>query len=869
MSKNLVIVESPAKARTIEKFLGEDFSVVSSMGHIRDLTKGGVTLRCKDRKVDTEYAVDDDKKKVIADLKKRAKAAEVVWLATDEDREGEAIAWHLEEVLGLQDKITKRIAFHEITKPAILKAIANPREIDRDLVNGQQARRVLDRLVGFELSPVLWKKIQTGLSAGRVQSVAVRLVVEREREINAFTPVSSFKVIATVETEAMDQFAARLPKDLTSLENAEDLLERLQGKSVRVGAVERKPARRAPPPPFTTSTLQQAASSRLGFTLRQTMSLAQRLYESGKITYMRTDSVNMSEQALAQAGEYVSKTFGKDYAERRQYKTKSSSAQEAHEAIRPTDFTIDEVSGERNEQRLYRLIWERALGSQMSDARFERTTATLHPEGVEEHFVAKGEVLTFDGFLRVQLGAGKSSKQESDAGDDEADDNDDKRLPPLEPDQILDLISVVAEEQFSRAPARFTEASLVRKLEEMGIGRPSTYAPTITTIQNRGYVTKEEREGTERTVRRIRMDRKPVERDDRTEITGRDRSKLFPSDIAGIVTDFLVKQFEEVIDYQFTAKVEEQFDEISEGRRDWQEMICAFYQPFHQDVEAAELVSREEAAQVRQLGNDPETGRPVSVRVGRYGVFAQIGTRDDEEKPQFAGLRADQRMDAVTLEDVLPLFKLPRHIGQTENGEDVSVNTGRFGPYASLMHHEIAERVEAWGEKGIGLLPRHVSIDPHDPHSIDIEAAMPLIEAKRAEDNEKELRLFEGERIQVLDGRWGPYITDGFKNAKVDKEADPTQLTLEQCQEALGKVDKVRKRLSSQFHGGGYLLHYEPEGGLPHATLKTSDAKAKKAIEFAKQLADEGLRIRVISASGAAQLRLQEKRAAAAAKKKK
>ena len=852
MSENLVIVESPAKAKTIEKFLGDGYVVMSSYGHIRDLPRKGMSIDIDNGFAPT-YEITDDKKKVIADLKRAVKKASLVWLASDEDREGEAIAWHLEEALGLDEEKTRRIVFHEITKPAILEAINNPRTIDRNLVDGQQARRVLDRLVGFELSPVLWKKIQTGLSAGRVQSVAVRLIVEREREIEAFEPESSFRISAELDAGKQAVLQARLAKDKQDIDSARQFLERVNGAMYTIADIAKKPAKRSPRAPFTTSTLQQEASQKLGFSVRQTMVVAQRLYESGKITYMRTDSVNLSELAVAQASEYIEKTFGSNYLEPRKYKTRSAGAQEAHEAIRPTDMSLSEVPGERNEQRLYQLIWRRALASQMADARIERTTASIDISTTDEQLQAKGEVLIFDGFLKVY-------------GNGEGEEN--KMLPPLVVGQELPLLAMRATEAFTRPPARYTEASLVRKLEELGIGRPSTYAPTISTIQNRGYVVKGESEGRERTVRVLALLEGKIENEDRTELTGSDKGKLVPSEIAGIVTDFLVKFFNEVVDYNFTAKVESEFDDIASGKRAWQDMIAEFYDPFHQDIVKAEDIPREEAAQSRVLGTDPKTGRPVSVRIGRFGPFAQIGTRDDEEKPLFAGLRQGQRMDRVTLEEVLPLFELPRMIGETPDGEEVMVNAGRFGPYASYISKDIKSFVEQRAVKGIELVAQNVSIEPEDPHTVEMDQVLPFIQAKKEADSEKEILLFENSPVQVLDGRWGPFITDGFKNAKIPKDIDPSSLTLETCTKLLEETKKVRKRLSRQYYGGGFRL-IKNSSGLPDAILKTDDKKEASALEIATDLAAMGKDIRVISSRGAASVRAAENRKSTAPAKTK
>jgi DNA topoisomerase-1 len=850
VSENLVIVESPAKAKTIEKFLGDGYLVLSSYGHIRDLPKkNAIDIQ---NNFETSYEVSEDKKKVIANLKKAVKQASMVWLASDEDREGEAIAWHLEEVLGLNEENSRRIVFHEITKPAILKAIENPRRIDRNLVNGQQARRVLDRLIGFELSPVLWKKIQTGLSAGRVQSVAVRLTVDREREIDGFTAESSFRVTAEFDTGDGAVLSARLPKDKKSLDEATDFLERVAEASFVLSDITKKPAKRSPRAPFTTSTLQQEASQRLGFSVKQTMVIAQRLYESGKITYMRTDSVNLSELAVAQAKEVIGKEFGENYIQSRVYKSKSAGAQEAHEAIRPTDFSVDAVTGERNEQRLYQLIWQRAIASQMADARLERTTATVEVSTIDETMQAKGEVLIFDGFLKVY-------------GNGENDDS--KMLPPLRTGQDLPRLLMQAQEVFSRPPPRYTEASLVKKLEEMGIGRPSTYAPTISTIQNRGYVNKEEREGRERKVRVRVLDGTKVVNEDKTEITGAEKAKLFPTDIAGVVTDFLVKYFDEVIDFNFTARVEDEFDKIAAGNLQWQEMIADFYWPFHKDVENSAEISRDEAMQSRQLGVDPKSGRPVSVRIGRFGPYAQIGTSADEEKPVFAGLRPDQRMDKVSLEDVIPLFELPRVLGETSAGEEVMVSTGRFGSYASFVNTEVRDLLDKQPVKGIDLVKNNVSIEPEDPHVIELDQALVFIDEKKKSDAEKEIQLFDGEAVQILDGRWGPFITNGFKNAKIPKDREPKSLTLDECKSILAETTKVKKRLTQQFYGGGFVLIKNPQG-RPDATIKVAENKLSKVAELIDELESRGLKIRLISARGAKAISVARKRGATAGKKK-
>jgi DNA topoisomerase-1 len=844
VSSNLVIVESPAKAKTIEKFLGKDFQVLSSYGHIRDLPKkNGIDI---ENNFEPSYEVSPDKKKVISDLKKAVKNSSMIWLASDEDREGEAIAWHLQQVLGLDESNSRRIVFHEITKPAILYAIENPRSVDNNLVNGQQARRVLDRLIGFELSPILWKKIQVGLSAGRVQSVAVRLIVEREREIEEFVAESSFRISAEFDAGNGAVLSARLPKDKPTLEDATEFLHAVAPASFTLADLSKKPAKRSPRPPFTTSTLQQEASQRLGFSVKQTMVIAQRLYESGKITYMRTDSVNLSGIAVTQAAEVIKNRFGDEYVQARTYKSKTAGAQEAHEAIRPTDLSLEKVPGERNEQRLYQLIWQRTLASQMADAQLERATATVAISTVDETMQAKGEVLVFDGFLKVYGGA--------------SDDNR-KMLPPLQKGQDLPRMLIDASEVFSRPPPRYTEASLVRKLEEMGIGRPSTYAPTISTIQNRGYINKEDREGVERQVRVRELHDNEVVVADKTEMTGAEKSKLFPTDIAGVVTDFLVKHFDEVIDYNFTAKVEDEFDKIAAGNLEWNEMIADFYWPFHKDIQSAQDISREEAIQARTLGVDPKSGRTVSVRIGRFGPYAQIGTSTDDIKPEFAGLKPDQKMSMVTLEEVLPLFELPRVLGDTADGEEVMVNTGRFGSYASYVNIKARDYLSELAIKGVELVANNVSIEPDDPHTIEMEQAISYIDAKKAADGEKEIQLFENSTVQILDGRWGPFITDGFKNAKIPKDVAPDSLTLKDCEKILNETTKVKKRLTQQFYGGGYLLIKNP-AGRPDATIKVAENKIDQGLEIARELENSGLKIRLISARGAKAIRAAEMRSA-------
>lgn len=769
MSKNLVIVESPAKAKTIEGYLGKDYKVVSSYGHVRDLPKGGNAIDIENNFTPT-YEVTADKKDVIKQLIKLSKASEMIYLASDDDREGEAISWHLKEALKLKPAQTKRIVFREITKSAIDLAIANPRDIDDDLVHAQQARRILDRLVGYELSPILWKKIKRGLSAGRVQSVAVRIVVERERQIEKFKPESTFKATALFQIGGKE-LKAELGKKFQSEEEAKNFVQNCVGAEFTIDKLETKPAKRTPAAPFTTSTLQQEASRKLSYSVGQTMSLAQKLYESGKITYMRTDSVNLSQDAMKGASAEVTRAYGPEYVQARKFKTKSKGAQEAHEAIRPTDFSAHTAGGNYNEKRLYDLIWKRAVASQMADAQLEKTTATIGISTTEEHLTAHGEVVKFDGFLKVYL----------ESTDDENEEEAKGMLPPLNVGDVLDLNKLTSRESFSRPPARYTEASLVKKLEELGIGRPSTYAPTISTIQKREYVVKENRDGIERKYRELTLENDKVEEHTKSEITGTEKAKLFPTNVAMVVNDFLVEHFPNVIDFSFTAKVEEEFDEIAHGRQSWDGMISNFYGKFHKTVEDTELVDRKDVGSSRELGNDPKTGKPVIARLGRYGPLVQIGeTSEDEEveKPQFASLRKGQFIESITLEDALELFKLPRTVGEFEDKTIVAA-IGRFGPY---LRHD---------GKFISL-----GLD-NDPHSIDQETAIALIEAKRKADAEKHIKSFpENADVQVLNGRWGPYIKVGRKNVKIPKDTEPESLTLEQCLELAEKAPekKVRAR---------------------------------------------------------------------------
>ncbi|MFA4868778.1 MAG: type I DNA topoisomerase [Pedobacter sp.] len=728
MAKNLLIVESPAKAKTIEGYLGKDFLVKSSYGHIRDLVKGDMGIDISNNFAQT-YEVPSDKKQVVAELKKLAKDAEMVWLASDEDREGEAISWHLYETLGLKADKTKRIVFHEITKPAILKAIETPRSIDYNLVNAQQARRVLDRLVGFELSPVLWKKIKPSLSAGRVQSVAVRLIVDREREVNKFNAAAAYKITAEFNTgNARELVKAELPQRFEKEADAEKFLNDCVGAGFSVDSLETKPAKRNPAAPFTTSTLQQEASRKLGYSVSRTMQIAQRLYESGRITYMRTDSVNLSETALQAAAAEIKSAYGDKYHQPRTYKTKSAGAQEAHEAIRPTYFNHHTVTGDSSEQRLYELIWKRAIASQMSEALFEKTTAQIAVSTRKEQLIAEGEVLKFDGFLKVYL--------ESSDEDDSDDAENHGMLPPLSRGQELTLKVMNATERFSRPPARYTEASLVKKLEELGIGRPSTYAPTISTIQNRGYVVKEDRDGRQRSFGAIELINGTVTKRTKSEITGAEKSKLFPTDIGEVVNDFLVEHFKGIVDFNFTANVEKEFDEIAQGLQEWTKMLHSFYTPFHLEVETT-LETADRANGERLLGVDPASGKNVYTKVGRFGPLVQIGENDDEEKPRYASLAKSQSVGTVTLEEALEQFKLPFQLEDYQDKE-VSVGVGRFGPYVK------------WGETYISI-PKN-----EDPLSVDQARAIEIIDEKITAD--APIAHFQGMPVTKGTGRFGPFI---------------------------------------------------------------------------------------------------------------
>jgi DNA topoisomerase-1 len=752
MSKNLVIVESPAKAKTIESYLGQDFTVKSSFGHVRDLPE-------HDMGVDVEhdfqpsYEISADKVKVISELKKLAKGAEV-WLATDDDREGEAISWHLKEALGLPDD-TKRIVFREITKTALQNAILKPRIIDVDLVDAQQARRILDRLVGYELSPVLWKKIRIGksnLSAGRVQSVAVRIVVEREREIDAFRSKSSFKITAHFDLGNGKVLNAELAKNFTTEDEALKFLERCLGAQFSIKNLEVKPAKKTPAPPFTTSTLQQEASRKLSFSVAQTMTVAQRLYEAGKISYMRTDSTNLSEEALEKARQQITAEYGQEYYNKRIFKTKSESAQEAHEAIRPTDFSTLTGSNDRNEQRLYELIWKRAIASQMSDAQLERTTATIAISTTSEELIAQGEVIKFEGFLKVYL----------ESSDDEGDEEQKGMLPPLNINQILNLADMKATERFTRNPPRYTEASLVKKLEEMGIGRPSTYAPTISTILRREYIVKEDRQGNEREFKEMTLANDEIKSKVNREVYGSEKSKLFPTSTGMVVNDFLVSHFNDIIDYSFTASVEKDFDHIAEGQLEWRQMIKNFYTPFQKKVAEAKEEAIDKSLTSRDLGEDPATGKKISVRIGKYGPYVQIGDVEDEEKPRFASLQKGQLMENITLEEAFELFKLPREVGLFEEKEMI-VNIGKFGPY---VKHD----------------GKYFSLArTDDPMSVTEDRLIEIIAEKRVQDSNRTIKEFaEDADAKVLNGKYGPYIAFGKKNVKIPKGTDPAGLTYEE-----------------------------------------------------------------------------------------
>jgi len=771
MAKNLVIVESPAKAKTIEKFLGKEFKVASSFGHISDLP-------ARELGVDVEgdfkpkYEVSSDKKAIVKQLKALVKKAELVWLASDEDREGEAIAWHLAETLELDKDKTRRIVFNEITKTAIKKAIDNPRNIDYDLVDAQQARRVLDRIVGYELSPVLWRKIKSGLSAGRVQSVSVRLIVEREREIINFKPVSSYRIDAEFANNEGHVLKAKLPKNIASETEAYDFLNKNASATFEVGDVQKKPAKKYPAPPFTTSTLQQEASRKLYFSVSKTMTLAQRLYESGLITYMRTDSVNLSNEARQSAKEEIEKYYGKNYSKSRQYKGKSKGAQEAHEAIRPTDFSKHSVDIDRDQARLYELIWKRAIASQMSDAELERTNLKIKASTHDEMFSSSGEVITFEGFLKVYL-----------EGTDDEDVEKEGILPPLRIGESLINNYITATQRYTRPSARYTEASLVKKLEELGIGRPSTYAPTISTIQNRNYVEKGTIDGVERKYTQLILNSGIVKNKELTEKVGSDKGKLVPTDMGMIVTDFLVHHFDQILDYNFTAKVEENFDDIAQGNENWTEMMKTFYNDFHPIVENVKQHADRESGE-RILGKDPKTGRQVSVRLGKFGPMAQIGTMDDEEKPLFASLTPDQHLSSISFEEVMDLFQLPKTLGKHEDVE-VVVNNGRYGPYIKFKEMYVS-------------LPKG-----EDPLDLELEDAIILIKDKQKAD--APIHTYDGMPVQKGKGRFGPYIKWNSMFINVNKKYDWDNLSIADIEELIeAKIKKEKEK----------LIHYWEEEGI-------------------------------------------------------
>ena len=758
MSKNLVIVESPAKAKTIEKFLGKDFKVKSSYGHIRDLKKKDFSIDI-DHNYAPVYEISADKVDLVNELKQEAAKAEMVWLASDEDREGEAIAWHLYEVLGLKPENTRRIVFHEITKNAILKAIENPRDINLNLVDAQQARRVLDRIVGFELSPVLWKKVKPALSAGRVQSVAVRLIVEREREIQAFQSEASYRVIAVFEVKDSKGKAVDMRSELNTRfktkEEALAFLEQCRHAQYTIEEVSKRPLKKSPAAPFTTSTLQQEAARKLGYSVSQTMMISQKLYESGLITYMRTDSVNLSTLALDAAKEEIVKNMGEQYLQIRQYHTKAKGAQEAHEAIRPTYLSNQQIDGSAQEKRLYELIWKRTIASQMSDAQLEKTTAVIGISGLPEKFVATGEVIKFDGFLRVYI--------ESTDDDDRRQDGEGKMLPPLTEGEVLPLLNITATERFTQRPARYSEASLVRKMEELGIGRPSTYAPTISTIQNREYVEKGDKEGTVRQYNVLYLENGQISDTTLEEITGADRAKLMPTDIGIIVNDFLTEHFPNIMNYNFTANVEQEFDHVAEGKLVWTNAIDQFYRMFHPDVEQTLAMRTEHKVGERILGMDPKTGRQVSVKISRFGPVVQIGKQDEEEKPLFASLLKGQSMTTIELEEALKLFELPRQVGEYE-GKVVTIGVGRFGPY---VRHD----------------SKYVSLPKEfEPMTVTLDESIALIEAKRKQESERIIKTFdENVDLQILNGRFGPYITLNKANYKIPKDVDPRELSYDAC----------------------------------------------------------------------------------------
>lgn len=765
MTKNLVIVESPAKAKTIEGFLGKDFTVKSCFGHVMDLAKKGLGVDIENGFI-PQFVISPDKKKVVADLKKLAKDAQKVWLASDEDREGEAIAAHLVDALDLREEGIHRIVFHEITKPAILQAIENPRSIDQYLVMAQQARRVLDRLVGFELSPLLWKKVKPALSAGRVQSVAVRLIVEREEEIRNFQVVSSFRIIALFPVKngkKTTMVQAELNKRFDTHDEAIAFLEQCRDAKFTVEDIETKPSKKSPAPPFTTSTLQQEASRKLGFSVANTMRVAQELYESGKITYMRTDSVNLSGLALGMAKTEITDSFGKEYVKTRNYVTKTKGAQEAHEAIRPTYMDCHSVEGDRSRKRLYELIWKRTIASQMADAELEKTTVTIGISGTSEKFTARGEVIRFDGFLKVYM----------ESSDDNSTEESEKMLPPMNTGDILEAGEMTAEQRFSQQPARYTEATLVKKMEELGIGRPSTYAPTISTIQKRGYVVKEDREGILRPYVMATLKDGEITEKTQTEKTGFEKNKLFPTDIGTVVNNFLLQYFENIMDYNFTARVEEEFDEIAQGKMVWNKMIGEFYGPFHEQITGT-LEGTKKVSGARVIGTDPKSGEKVLVKIGRYGPMAQIGEGEEGQKPRFSSLKKGQSIETITLEEALDLFKLPRNLGLYGDSE-VIVSTGRFGPYAKYAgaYYSLAKT--------------------DDPLSITLERAVEIITEKQKEAQSRIIHEYPEEpTLRVLNGRYGAYISYNKQNFKLPKGTKPEELTLEDCRKIVSETQPTK-----------------------------------------------------------------------------
>ncbi|SJZ41156.1 DNA topoisomerase-1 [Segatella oulorum] len=772
MQENLVIVESPAKAKTIEKFLGKDYKVMSSYGHIRDLKKKEISIDTTT--LEPTYEIPEEKKKLVNELKANAKKAKKIWLASDEDREGEAISWHLCEVLGLDETKTNRIVFHEITQSAILDAIQHPRHLDMNLVNAQQARRVLDRLVGFKLSPVLWRKVKPALSAGRVQSVAVRLIVEREREIQAFVSEPYYRVTATFSVDNAQRnknaFKAELDRRFATHEEALAFLNQCKEAQFTVAEVTKKPLKRTPAPPFTTSTLQQEAARKLGFTVSQTMMVAQHLYENGRITYMRTDSVNLSQLALGTSKEEITKLWGEKYSKTRNYHTHAKGAQEAHEAIRPTYMSVQEIEGTAQEKRLYDLIWKRTIASQMADAQIDKTTVNIHISAVDAQFVATGEVVTFDGFLKVYW---ESTDDEENRNEESA-----HQLPVLPVGAPLLRQEITSTERFSMGPTRYTEASLVHKLEELGIGRPSTYAPTISTIQQRQYVQKGDKKGEERKYAVDILQNKEVSHTERTEMTGNEKGKLLPTDIGIVVNDFLMENFPDIMDYNFTARVEQQFDQIAEGKEGWSMMMKDFDKHFEPTVDKVMNARSEHKAGERLLGNDPKTGKPVFVKIGRFGPVVQVGTADDNEKPQFAQLPAQKSMETLSLEEALELFKLPRTIGTFEDS-DVVIGAGKFGPY--IMHN-----------KKFVSLPKS-----EDPLTIGLERAIELISAKREQEKQRHLKSFEEDtKLEVLNGRYGPYIAYDGKNYRLPKNLHEKagELSYEQCMEIVKQAPEPKSR---------------------------------------------------------------------------